>query len=381
MKSIHRGGLLMLILSGAALFCGAQSSSPSAHSFAQKPPAIAHRQVKGKNYPSLDGSASHRIEVETIYKDGVDAEGDEYAFDVDVTLRLWRIDPDSGARTLETSYAIERQKCDRKRGSCSIDENFERLEFWAPSLGVDDYFIIMRIHAGQLESAPTQTILMMRNKDGWRRREIKPVIWEVLDGADHGRMLLAGDTAYGCCGWISEGSSTLELRRGDQATKLYDQFERFPTSDYDVNIYAARAEFSPDNKRVVYQLSAKYGMDENDGHHVRLSVDGKENLAERAAAEKLLPSFPVVELQSLDEPGKVLWRMAQCEFDGWRDDDHIVVSRLLDRPAWSAPPPTEQHKLSGVVDLRTHQVAWAAEARIVTPAPADDAPHDWFHMQ
>jgi hypothetical protein len=255
--------------------------------------------------------------LENRFEKATDESGLELS--VVTTSRVWQSDL-FGNRAEEIS-SLSFPRCQCKTGACS--ETCPEMIFWAPAGVVSDFFLLTSFTPGQIGSTFHETLLYQRTGKKWLAKKLARPVERPLDGSDRGEILVAAVPDAGCCGWENDSRDQMLLLRKGRGSVLYDEFERYQNSDYDVSFYTADARLSPGKGRVAYTIVSTARA----GSEIRLSSGGKENREKLARVRKGIGETPLVEIvpwEGKPQPEAVIHRASLV---GWLSEGEILIAK------------------------------------------------------
>ena len=211
--------------------------------------------------------------------------------------------------------------CECATGACS--ESCPEWEFWAPDGVVGDFFMVTRVTPGQLESTYHESLLYQLLGPTWQAKKLPQAIQKPLSASEKGEILIAAVPDGGCCGWENESNDQTLLLQNGKVSVLYDEFNRYHNSNYDVSFYTADARLAAGNATLAYTVVSTALI----GSQIRLSSDGKENAEELAQVRKTISELPTVEVVQLGTPSRSAIVIPHAGLVGWVSDRELLVAQ------------------------------------------------------
>ena len=188
---------------------------------------------------------------------------------------------------------------------------------------MSDFFLLTRFTPGQIGSTFHETLLYQLAGEKWVAKRLARPVESPLDGSDMGEILVYAVPDGGCCGWENDSNDQTFLLRKGKGSQLYDEFERYKNSDYDVSFYTVDARLSPGKEMLAYTIVSTARA----GSEIRLSSSGKENregLARVRTGIGEAPTLEVVRLEGKPQPEIIIHRASLA---GWLSGREILIVR------------------------------------------------------
>jgi hypothetical protein len=263
--------------------------------------------------PSLSADGKHLFwfanQARRLQRDGVDLSTKN-------TSSAWRTNLDGSNREDLVSAALP--DCSCPTGGC--EETCAYGEVWVPANGVDNFFVLTQLVAGQTKPLYQSTSVYQENAGKWLPAAIDPPLRNILDAASPGAILEAvPDT--GCCGWSNESDDKTLLHLQGKTVTLFDELGTYKNPDYDVSFYAQNGKFSPNLKSVALTIVAT----SKPNTPIQLAQQGQANPAESQSIRKALAELPAVEIQTVEDISKKVAMIPHATLIGWLSDQEILM--------------------------------------------------------
>jgi hypothetical protein len=219
---------------------------------------------------------------------------------------------------------VDFPRCQCDTGAC--EETCPQLDVWAPPSGISDFFYLTRWIPGQTDADYLETDLYQLAAGIWAPTKLAAPIDTFLDAADRGETYLAAVSDAGCCGWVNESDDVTYLVRAGRRIVIFDEFNRYHNSDYDVSFSTSNALLSPDVSRIAYTVQAT----QQTGSPIRLSSEGKSNPEELRNIQSALAELPRVELVSVSDAPALQLGITNAQLIGWLDNHRLLIFRSGD---------------------------------------------------
>lgn len=240
---------------------------------------------------------------------------------VRVATRLLRTDWSGGDAQAVVTLA-DLPSCECVTGACS--ETCPVWTAWAPNGILGDLLLATRFIEGQLQPDYQQSVIYQRQGQAWTPRELPAPVEAALDASADGRWLVEAVDDAGCCGWINESSNQLAVIQQGKRAVLYDEWGRFDNRNYDASFAIAGARLDPPSMSLAYTVAADAPKA---GEEIRLSSDGKPNVAELARIRKAVAEHPTVEIINLVGAARPGATISGAALIGWLDAEQILVAQ------------------------------------------------------
>ena len=262
---------------------------------------------------SADGQRLYWFENEFRRRD----KGDGLESSVTTTMRAWQTDL-AGKQRHE--IAMSRfPTCDCGTGVCS--ETCPEADFWTPTNGVDDYFVVTNWIPGQIGASYQSSFLCRKAEGKWSLEELPHAVQRVLDAGRGGAIIVEAVLDSACCGWSNESNDQTLLTRNGRSVVLFDEHRRYANTNYDISFFTSNALLSPDLHAVAMTITSSA----QPGEDIRLSDEGKANPKELDGVRKAAGELPAVEVLKLGDAPKRSGFIRHATLVGWLNDKEILL--------------------------------------------------------
>jgi hypothetical protein len=237
--------------------------------------------------------------------------------------QAWQTDLDGNTRHDLASASLPECRC--TTGSC--EETCPYSVVWAPSAGVDGFFLVTQFVTGQIGVEYKASTVYTEAAGKWTATPLVQPLHRVLDAASDGNIIVEAIPDSGCCGWVNQSDDRTLLRIQGKTLILFDERTAFKNPDYDVSFYTANARVQPSLGVVAMTLVATSEPNEP----IQLTEDGQASLEESQGIRKALGELPAVEVKSVEDSPKRIAYLPHATLVGWISDKEILVieSHLL----------------------------------------------------
>ena len=233
------------------------------------------------------------------------------------TWQAWRTDLNGKSR--EDLASMKLPDCRCQTGSC--EESCPVGVVWVPDTGVENFFLVTQLVAGQTTPTYKSTTRYQESGGKWIGEELTKPVQRVLDAGSGGAVIVEAIPDTGCCGWSNQSNDqTLALVRGNAIT-IFDERETYRNPDYDVSFYTANAKLSPDVARVAMTI----GSTAQAGKPIQLADQGEANPEESQRIRKALADLPAVAVETISDSPKQIAVVPHGTLIGWISDTQLLI--------------------------------------------------------
>jgi hypothetical protein len=262
---------------------------------------------------SADGRSLYGFENRLqILKDPRGAE-----LSVSTEVLAWQSDLAGRERIRLVDFHLPRCECGT--GVCS--ESCPEAAFWLPDEGVAGFFFLTRWIPGQIGAVYESTSLFRRSGGNWSERRFNKALEKIEDAGRGGDVVIYSVPDGACCGWNNAGNDQTILIAEGKERVIFDEFDRFGNSDYDVSFFISTARLSPDLESIAMTIQSTA----TPGAEIRLSDQGKPNPEALARIRKSLAALPAVEAVQTGDPSHRSAFYPNTILVGWLDDREVLV--------------------------------------------------------
>jgi hypothetical protein len=242
---------------------------------------------------------------------------EEIDLSVATTWQAWKTDLNGSGREELASVAFPECRC--STGAC--EETCSNGEVWVPEDGVAQFFLMTQVVEGQTQPEYKASSLYEEEGGKWSAKPLASPLLRILDAASKGRLIVDAIPDSGCCGWSNESDDQTLLVSDGKKVTLYDEWQTYQNSDYDVSFYTADAKLSPDLARVAVTIVSTAKPNQP----VQLADEGQADLEESRRIRKALTELPAVEVKNMESPAKRIAYLPHASLVGWINDKEILI--------------------------------------------------------
>lgn len=233
------------------------------------------------------------------------------------SARVWRTDLNGANEQILVSIPPA-PSCQCTTGSCS--ESCPVWTMWARDGVVGSAFILTLFTEGQIQSSYERSVRYRLEGGRWQPDTLTEPLEGILTSDPAGATLVEVVPDAGCCGWMNESSDQTAIIRGGRRAVLFDEFEKFGNTDYDISFYSARAVLAPGRALIAHSIHGDVPQDE-----IRLSDSGKPNPAALTRITSTIGDLPITEILDTGATPKVLATIRHADAIGWLNDRELLV--------------------------------------------------------
>ena len=234
-----------------------------------------------------------------------------------VTFQAWRTDVEGKAREEVTSTKLPDCRC--PTGSC--DESCPSVVVWAPDGGIQNFFLMTQVVAGQTATTYKESTRYQLDGTKWAATALPEPLQRVLDANSSASVIVEAIPDTGCCGWSNQSNDQTLVLVDGKASTIFDEQATYKNADYDVSFFTLNARLSPDGARVAMTLTATTQSNKA----IQLSEQGQANPEESQLIRKALLELPAVEVKSLGDTPRRLAFVPHAMMVGWIDDKELLI--------------------------------------------------------
>src|SRR5271165_4741097 len=233
------------------------------------------------------------------------------------TWQAWETDLSGENR--EELASVKMPECKCSTGSC--EETCPYGIVWTPPGGVDKFFIMTQVVAGQTGANYKSSTGYHQENGQWTAVALAEPLQQVLDAAPGGNVAVEAIPDPACCGWSNQSDDqTLVVADGKKRT-IFDELSTYNNADYDVSFSAPTAKLSPDLTSVAMTIVSTA----NANQPIQLSEQGQANPEESKRIHAALAELPVVEVKSLGDDSKRIAFLPHALLVGWLGEKEILI--------------------------------------------------------
>jgi hypothetical protein len=233
------------------------------------------------------------------------------------TWEAWRTDLNGDGR--QELAAVKFSDCRCTTGAC--EESCPYGQVWAPEDGVGKLILMTQFVAGKTGAAYKESSSCQGEGTNWNCTTLPDPLRRVLDAASDGSVVVVAIPDSGCCGWSNQSDDqTLVLVNGKTRT-VFDEFETYKNSDYDVSFYTSNARLSPAFSSIAMTITATADA----SRPIQLAQQGQANPEESKTIRKALEDLPAVEVKSLEDSSGRVSFVPHATLVGWINNKEILV--------------------------------------------------------
>jgi hypothetical protein len=271
-------------------------------------------------YLSADGNHLYWFanQQRRLQREGVD-------LSVATTWQAWQTDP-TGANRQEIA-SVRLPDCRCKTGTC--EESCPSGAVWVPSAGLDKFFLMTQVVAGQTEIAYKASTLYQESSGMWKGNAFPEALRRVLDAAPSGNVIVEAIPDTGCCGWSNQSNDQTLVHVSGKTVTVFDERATYKNPDYDVSFYTSDARLSPDLSHVAMTVTATAGASQP----IQEAEEGQANPEESKQIHKSLLELPAVLVKSVEDPPRQIAFVPHATLVGWISEkellmveDHLLVA-------------------------------------------------------
>ena len=233
------------------------------------------------------------------------------------TWQAWRTDLSGGAR--EDMASVKLPDCHCSTGVCT--ETCPSGGQWAPSGGIDNFFLMTQYVAGQTEITYNKTTRYQEQGGKWVGTPLDKPVERELDAASGGDLIVEAIPDSGCCGWTNESNDQTLVLGQEKTRVVFDEQATYKNPDYDVSFYTSNARLSPDQGSVAMTIVATAEPNKP----IQLSEQGQANPEESEHIRKALLELPAVEVKTVEDPPKRLAFVPHATLVGWIGEKELLI--------------------------------------------------------
>jgi hypothetical protein len=265
---------------------------------------VPHLSADGKSLYWF-GNESRRLE-----REGVD-------LSITTTWKAWRTDIKGEAREEVASTTLPDCRC--PTGSC--EESCPSGMVWVPDTGVDKFFLVTQIVAGQTATLYKSTTAYTFDGGKWSATPLAEALQRVLDVDSKGTVIINSLPDTGCCGWSNQSNDQTMVLASGKKISIFDERETYKNPDYDVSFLTSNAKLSPDSARVAMTITATA----QPGKPIQLSDDGEANPEESQSIRKAMTALPAVAVKTVEDGAKQVAFMPHATLVDWINDKELLI--------------------------------------------------------
>ena len=261
---------------------------------------------------SADGRSLYWFANESrrLEREGID-------LSITTTWKAWRTDIRGEAREEVASTTLPDCRC--LTGSC--EESCPSGVVWLPDTGIDKFFLVTQIVAGQTATLYKSTTAYTFDGGKWTTTPFAEALQRVLDADSKGTVIVNSIPDTGCCGWSNQSDDqTLVLANGKK-TSIFDERETYKNPDYDVSFLTATAKLSPDSARVALTIT----VTAQPGKPIQLSDEGEGNPEESQSIRKAMTGLPAVAIKTIEDGAKQVAFVPHSTLVDWINDKELLI--------------------------------------------------------
>jgi hypothetical protein len=233
------------------------------------------------------------------------------------TFQAWQTDLEGKGREEVASSRLPDCRC--PTGSC--EESCPTFMVWAPTAGIDSFFLTTQFVAGQTSTTYKASTRYQQEGGKWNPTTLADPLQRVLDANSNGTAIVVAIPDTGCCGWSNQSNDqTLLIAEGKTRT-LFDEQATYKNADYDVSFYTANARLSPDSQTIAMTIVATAQSNKP----IQLSEQGQANPEESQRIRKALLDVPSVELETADDTLHRVALLPHAVLIGWINDKELLI--------------------------------------------------------
>ncbi len=263
-------------------------------------------------YLSVDGNHLYWLgsEIRRMQREEVDLSTTN-------SFEAWQTDLEGKDRVDLASSKLPECRC--KTGTC--EETCPAFSVWTPEGGVDKFFLVTQIVAGQTTTSYKLSTRYQQEAGKWAPHDLTDPLQRVLDASADGSVVVEAIPDTGCCGWSNQSNDqTLVLADGKTRT-AFDEQASYKNSDYDVSFYTSNARLSPDADKVAMTIVSTA----QSGKPMQLAEQGEANPEESARIRKALLELPAVEVKTVDESPRRVSFVPHAVLVGWISEKELIM--------------------------------------------------------
>jgi hypothetical protein len=248
---------------------------------------------------------------------------EEVDLSTSTTWLAWQTDLTGGARRELVSVKLPECRC--TTGSC--DESCPYGQVWAPSGGVDKFFVMTQFVAGKTEAMYKVSTRYQQGGGVWSPHPLGEPLRRILDASAAGDVFVEAIPDTGCCGWANQSDDQTFVRTPDKSIKVFDEVSTYKNPDYDVSFFTSNARLSPDLASVAMTVTSTAKANQP----IQLAEQGQANPEESRQIRKVLTEMPAVEVKSVEDSPRRVTFVPHATFVGWLNDKELLLieDRLL----------------------------------------------------
>lgn len=264
--------------------------------------------------PFLSADGSHLWwfvnQARRLQRDGLD-------LSTTTTWQAWQTDLSGGAREVLATEKFPECRC--ATGTC--EESCPYGSFWAPDGGVEKFFLMTQLVAGQTEPQYKASTLYQAQGGKWTANPLTEPLLRTLDAAPGGDEIVEAIPDTGCCGWSNQSNDQTLVVSGGKKRTVFDEQATYKNSDYDVSFYSDTAQLSPELGYVAMTLVSTAQANKP----FQLAEEGQANPEESQRIRKALAELPAVEVKRMEDRPRRVAYVPHAALVGWMSEKEILI--------------------------------------------------------
>jgi hypothetical protein len=249
-------------------------------------------------------------EARRLVRDGLD-------LSTTTTWRAWKTDLQGAGRDELATAKFPDCRC--ATGTC--EETCPYGIFWAPESGVEKFFLMTQLVAGQTESEYKASTLYQQAGGKWTGTPLPEPVRRVLDAAPDGQTIVEAIPDSGCCGWSNQSNDQTLMLSNGMKRAVFDEQATYKNSDYDVSFYTSNARLSPELGYVAMTIVSTAEANKP----IQLAEQGSANPEESQRIRKALAELPAVEVKSTEDAPRRVAFVPHATLVGWISERQILI--------------------------------------------------------
>ena len=233
------------------------------------------------------------------------------------TWEAWQTDLSGGGR--QDLISVTMPDCRCPTGSC--EESCAYGQVWAPSGGVDKFFLMTQFVAGKTEALYKVSTRYQQDGGAWSPHPLGEPLRRILDASAAGDVVVEAIPDTGCCGWANQSDDQALVRTGEKSVKVFDEVSTYKNADYDVSFFTSNARLSPDAGSVAMTINATAKANQP----IQLAEQGQANPEESRQIRKALMELPAVEVRTVDDAARRVAFIPHATLIGWISDKQLLI--------------------------------------------------------
>ncbi len=281
---------------------------------AEEKSVVPYRSV-GPSFKSTNGQYSYSSE-NLVTSLGQGKESQRLMGPVGVEFRIHR---QSSNGNSEIIYSKKFDPCKNETGAWPETCPQGSVIFPKPDSSTD-VFVVQHFIDGQTQPTRLGNVLLFEGEGKWQTRPMGEGD-RILDVHPSGFPHVYTVDDKGCCSWSNESKDLagLRLQSGPgQGVVIFDEWEMFKNTDFDVSFFVSQAKFNADYSKIVVQIDSTGGQRSSEGIRLTYHSDQLDDEGlQRKKLDQQLSQLPIVVVFEVKENSKALVTLKRAEFLEW----------------------------------------------------------------